>query len=90
MGVNPFDRVNLGYDGLFGPKTLFYHIGAAAEEKVMVEMLRIPVMDVKGTAFVERGTAIAVVLGFAWVLWSLFRHSGVEVGREEVEQRKRK
>jgi hypothetical protein len=24
--INPFDRVNLGYDGLFGPKTMFYHL----------------------------------------------------------------
>ncbi|MCJ1312043.1 protease B nonderepressible form [Agyrium rufum] len=25
MNVNPFDRVSLGYDGLFGPRTMFYH-----------------------------------------------------------------
>lgn len=24
--INPFDKVNLGYDGLFGPRTLFYHL----------------------------------------------------------------
>ena len=26
MSVNPFDRVNLGYDGLFGARTMFYHL----------------------------------------------------------------
>jgi|SRR5450432_4285485 len=24
--INPFDRVNLGWDGLFGPRTMFYHL----------------------------------------------------------------
>lgn len=28
--VNPFDRVNLGYDGLFGPRTMFYHLNPTA------------------------------------------------------------
>ncbi|MCJ1337477.1 protease B nonderepressible form [Bachmanniomyces sp. S44760] len=26
MTTNPFDRVNLGYDGLFGTRTMFYHL----------------------------------------------------------------
>jgi hypothetical protein len=26
MSVNPFDRIHLGYEGLFGPKTRFMHI----------------------------------------------------------------
>ncbi|KFZ04250.1 hypothetical protein V501_09212, partial [Pseudogymnoascus sp. VKM F-4519 (FW-2642)] len=30
---NPFDRVNLGYDGLFGDKTLFYHLGRERGEE---------------------------------------------------------
>ncbi|KAK4899174.1 protease B nonderepressible form [Elasticomyces elasticus] len=25
MSTNPFDRVDIGYDGLFGPRTMFYH-----------------------------------------------------------------
>ncbi|KAK5713032.1 protease B nonderepressible form [Elasticomyces elasticus] len=29
MSTNPFDRVDLGYDGLFGPKTMFYHFSPA-------------------------------------------------------------
>lgn len=27
---NPFDRVNLAYDGLFGPQTMFYHVSPVA------------------------------------------------------------
>ncbi|KAK4961115.1 protease B nonderepressible form [Elasticomyces elasticus] len=30
MSTNPFDRVDLGYDGLFGPRTMFYHFSPSA------------------------------------------------------------
>ncbi|KKA18750.1 hypothetical protein T310_7299 [Rasamsonia emersonii CBS 393.64] len=30
MGVNPFDRVNLGWDGLFGPRTMFFQLHPSA------------------------------------------------------------
>lgn len=95
MSVNPFDRVNLGYDGLFGPKTMFYHVppapvasaaaaAAAATmtttkvhgttgEGVLVERLRAPVMDLARAKYVEVGTAVAVVVGFAWVCWMLLK-----------------
>ncbi|KAK5729425.1 protease B nonderepressible form [Elasticomyces elasticus] len=29
MSTNPFDRVDIGYDGLFGPKTMFFHVPPA-------------------------------------------------------------
>lgn len=29
MAANPFDRVNLGYEGLFGPRTRFVHVPPA-------------------------------------------------------------
>lgn len=32
MGTNPFDRVGLGYEGLFGPRTMFYHLVPNASE----------------------------------------------------------
>ncbi|KEQ96920.1 hypothetical protein AUEXF2481DRAFT_620924 [Aureobasidium subglaciale EXF-2481] len=73
MSVNPFDRTNIGYDGLFGPKTLFHHIGAAAETKTMMETLEIPVLDETKTRFVEVGTGLAVLVGFLWVMWCLAR-----------------
>lgn len=69
MSVNPFDRVNLGYDGLFGPKTMFYHVPPAGQ-KLGVEV-EVPVLDTGKTGFVELGTAVVVGLGFAWVCWKL-------------------
>lgn len=65
MSTNPFDRTNLGYDGLFG-KAMFYHIPAAAET---VARLEVPVME--DATWAPVGTAVAVLLGFGWVLWKL-------------------
>ncbi|KAI9837512.1 MAG: hypothetical protein M1819_007163 [Sarea resinae] len=36
MSVNPFDRVNVGYDGLFGPRTMFYHLEPSNTERTQV------------------------------------------------------
>ncbi|KAF2226533.1 PIG-X [Elsinoe ampelina] len=70
MNVNPFDKVNLGYDGLFGPKTLFYHVPpTGATLTVEVE---VPVLDLDGAGWVESGTGLVVLVGFAWVLWKLW------------------
>jgi PIG-X / PBN1 len=89
--VNPFDRVNLGYEGLFGGRTMFYHVdphphlgigssgkgaGAGFESNLggrLVERIRVPVL---GTAvwaadWVEWGTVLVVLMGFAWVCWRL-------------------
>ena len=73
MSVNPFDRTNLGYDGLFGPRTMFYHIppeGSGASEG-LVETIPVPVLDLEKAWYVEIGTILAVVVGFAWVAWKL-------------------
>ena len=76
MGVNPFDRIHLGYDGLFGPKTMFYHwlprplVGGNA---TLVETLSVPVLDLDRTQNVERGTVVVVLLGLVWVCWKLLR-----------------
>jgi hypothetical protein len=78
MAVNPFDRTNIGFDGLFGPKTLFHHIGASAETKTLMETLEIPVLDETKTKFVEMGTGVAVLLGFLWVMWCLVRPAGAK------------
>lgn len=73
MSVNPFDRTNLGYDGLFGPRTMFYHI--SPQESVagegLVETIPVPVLDLEKAWYVESGTILAVVMGFAWVAWKL-------------------
>lgn len=71
--VNPFDRVNLGYDSLFGPKTMFYHASpkAGANERLM-NIVTVPVLDLEKSSWVEMGTAGMVLLGFLWVVWCLF------------------
>ncbi|KAK3048896.1 protease B nonderepressible form [Extremus antarcticus] len=76
MATNPFDRVNLGYDGLFGPKTMFYHIPPAVNS--IVETIRVPVLDIG--KWVPIGTLMTVALGFAWVCWRLFRAVSVTGG----------
>ncbi|KAK0309731.1 protease B nonderepressible form [Friedmanniomyces endolithicus] len=86
MGTNPFDRVNLGYDGLFGPKTMFYHIPPFANTEasatgVLEEVLRVPVLDPRGAGWVQVGTLVAVLVGFAWVCWGLVRGMGRGKGK---------
>jgi len=71
MNTNPFDRTNLGYDGLFGPKTMFYHLQPASQGALMEE-LSIPVLDLQEAAWVERSTVGVIILGFLWTCWKLF------------------
>ncbi|CZT49719.1 related to PBN1 protein, required for post-translational processing of the protease B precursor Prb1p [Rhynchosporium secalis] len=72
--VNPFDRVNLGYDGLFGPRTLFFHLSpSVAQGDRLVNSLEVPVLDLDRSRFVESLTALGVGLGFLWVMWCLLR-----------------
>ncbi|KAF2766712.1 PIG-X-domain-containing protein [Teratosphaeria nubilosa] len=74
MSTNPFDRVNLGYDGLFGPKTMFYHFRFEGEEgAVLLERLHVPVLEPENAKWLQLGTLITVMLGLGWVLWTLFR-----------------
>ncbi|KAH9811718.1 PIG-X / PBN1 [Teratosphaeria destructans] len=74
MSTNPFDRVNLGYDGLFGPKTMFYHFRSEYEEgAVLLETLHVPVLEPKNAKWLQIGTLVTVMLGFGWVLWTLIR-----------------
>ena len=72
MSTNPFDRVNLGYDGLFGPKTMFYHVPADPVHERLVEQLNVPVLDPTQAQWVPLGTLLAVLAGFGWVCWKLF------------------
>ncbi|KAL1885267.1 protease B nonderepressible form [Paecilomyces lecythidis] len=85
MGVNPFDRVNLGWEGLFGPKTMFYQLSpspskdpTSAIQPRLVEQLDVPVLEIKEglqgiiqARAIEIGTGIVVLLGFLWALWKL-------------------
>lgn len=71
--ASPFERVNLGYDGLFGPRTVFWHVDPAAADGAaeLLSELRVPVLDVDKSAWVSAGTAAVVLLGFGWVAWKL-------------------
>lgn len=73
MAGNPFDRVRLGWDGLFGANTLFYQVHPLARGSGLVETIDVPVLDtgVVSSRMVELGTIAVITLGFAWVLWKL-------------------
>lgn len=68
--INPFDKVNVGYDGLFGPKTMFYHL--SPREGRLTNTISVPVLDLNQSKYVEAGTAGVVFLGFVWIVWSLW------------------
>ncbi|KAH7122417.1 PIG-X [Dendryphion nanum] len=85
MNVNPFDRVHLGYEGLFGPRTRFMHVSPKVEEgRELVEYVDVPVLDLRKAAWVEWGTVGTVVLAFLGLCWVLFR----PLGRREEEEAK--
>ena len=103
MSVNPFDRVNLGYDGLFGDRTLFHHftpmpslggLGRTSDGALTVT-LEVPTLDLRQTEWVEFGTVAAVALGMLWVLWKLvgpLQDGGVareKKGKEVVRNEKK-
>ena len=71
--TNPFDRVNLGYDGLFGPRTVFWHLDPRPEATTnrLTNGITVPVLDTDRAAWVNAGTAAVVFLGFAWVVFRL-------------------
>ncbi|KAL4788085.1 PIG-X [Aspergillus varians] len=85
MGTNPFDRVNLGWEGLFGPRTMFHqvHPSPSHEGGILVEKLDVPVLKeggIFGSKAIELGTIAVISLGFLWVLWKLgfvARSSGI-------------
>lgn len=78
MATNPFDRVNVGYDGLFGPKTMFYHVPPSSDVDKLVELLWVPTLEAGNSGWVSVGTALAVLLGFGWVCWRLIRSTSVK------------
>lgn len=71
LHTNPFDRKYLGYDTLFGPRTLFYHLQNSGSERYQI--LQAPVLDLSRSEWIEAGTAIIVLVGTAWVVWCLIR-----------------
>jgi hypothetical protein len=76
MGVNPFDRTNLGWDCLFGPRTVFYQLQPTSGR--LVEDIEVPVLRLEDEGLfraknIELGTCVVITLGFFWVLWRLAR-----------------
>ncbi|KAF7551017.1 hypothetical protein G7046_g7834 [Stylonectria norvegica] len=69
---NPFDRAQLGYDELFDSDTIFWHITptASSGDRLMMP-ITVPVLNDGGASWIGVGTAVAVALGFTWVLWKL-------------------
>ncbi|KAL5342912.1 protein pbn1 [Aspergillus crustosus] len=78
MSMNPFDRVNLGWEGLFGPRTMFYQLHPSpGANGALVERLDVPVLALNerdgifGSRAIELGTVAVISLGFLWVLLKL-------------------
>ncbi|KAE8150379.1 PIG-X [Aspergillus avenaceus] len=93
MGVNPFDRANLGWDGLFGTRTMFYQLHPSADR--LVEELEVPVLKLESeglfqTRMIEVGTVAAIVFGLLWVLWKLGVVARSSTQSEESRQKKAK
>ncbi|KAB8349525.1 hypothetical protein FH972_023551 [Carpinus fangiana] len=89
MAVNPFDRVGLGFDGLFGERTMFYHLGPEGGAGGLVETVGVPVLDMKRAGWIEAGTVGVVVVGFAWLVWKLLRPVGVGAKGAQVGKSKK-
>ncbi|KAK4238565.1 PIG-X [Achaetomium macrosporum] len=71
---NPFETANLGYDGLFDARTVFWHVEphpADGGSQLLVNSVRVPVLDMDKAGWVNAGTAVAVMLGFLWAVWKL-------------------
>lgn len=90
--VNPFDRVNLGYDGLFGPRTMFYHLEpSVAKGQKLVETLQVPVLNTDRMSFgsAELLTMALVVGGFLWVAWKVVRELSIDFRNKKAAKTKK-
>lgn len=93
---SPFDRANLGYDRLFAPRTVFWHVeprpdpSTAASHATLMTKLRVPVVAVEKSSWVEAGTALTILVGFSWVLFSLFFAARNSNGKETRKQAAKK
>ncbi|KAL2148166.1 hypothetical protein VTH82DRAFT_8031 [Thermothelomyces myriococcoides] len=96
---NPFEKARLGYDDLFEEGTVFWHVQPRPPtgnvgDGWLVNEVRVPVLDVEKARWVNAGTAAAVAVGFAWIVWKLIgvylRHGyggGIEKEEEKVKKR---
>lgn len=89
MAANPFDRLHLGYEALFGPKTRFMHVPPVETEQ-LVEWIDVPVLDLRKTAWVEMGTVGTVVVAFLGLCWVLFGRVGGKAKQEKDAKKEKK
>ncbi|KAF2115062.1 PIG-X [Lophiotrema nucula] len=90
MAVNPFDRIHLGYEGLFGLKTRFMHVPPAQVGNGtgrLVEWIDVPVLDLRKTGWVEAGTVGTVIVAFLGLCWVLFGGLGGSKKGKESEKK---
>ena len=84
MSVNPFSRDNLGWDGIFGPRTMFFQLHPSDTRSNgtlmvrQVEELVVPVLPIKEgregakqARNIELGTIAVIFVGVVWILWKL-------------------
>lgn len=96
--VNPFDRTQLGFEGLFGPRTMFYHLQPSPQDSQagkLVETISLPVLNTQAISqsSIETLTVATIVLGFVYVLCKLwpgllaqFRGLGGRTDRDKKSQ----
>ncbi|KAI9762345.1 MAG: hypothetical protein M4579_000495 [Chaenotheca gracillima] len=89
MATNPFDRVKLGYDGLFGPKTMFYHLNPSPTNGSLIQTLQVPVLNRNQATWVESGTIVTVLVGFLWVVFKLWAASRTAPRQTNVSKSKK-
>ncbi|KAF2715205.1 PIG-X-domain-containing protein [Pleomassaria siparia CBS 279.74] len=96
MAANPFDRLHLGYEALFGPKTRFMHVSPsnASEKGVgkgeLVEWIDVPILDLGSWSarWVEVGTVGTVLVAFLGLCWVLF--TGLKAGKQSEKEKAKK
>ena len=93
MGASPFDRMHLGYESLFGPRTMFYHLtpqprAAMHGKKIsLVESVKVPVLDIERVGSVEVGTVAIVLFGVLWVVTKLAGVAWTERKRQNEKEK---
>lgn len=90
MASNPFDRVHLGYETLFGSKTRFMHVNAVPVGNgtgQLVEWINVPILNTQRTGWVEMGTVGTVVITFLGLCWILLRKNRQAKGATQRQEK---
>jgi hypothetical protein len=86
FNMNPFDRTHLGYDRLFGPETIFYHVEPTPEQPPYIQ-LKVPTLNTQHSEIISSATALVIALGLGWVILQLlgiWRRDGYGRGQTTV------